>query len=198
MIKAVVLDWGGVMCPGGSPHSFRELLATSLGVDDDYARSLLHLGVVDLLLGEVTEDEYWHRLEQVHGKTIPETQRNAWLTWDDLKPNPHMVQLISDLKARGLKLGLLSNAVPNTRDIMLQHHSDDGFDAVVISCDDHCAKPDERAYLLISQKLGVEPSECVYIDDQQRMLDPASKLGMRIILAKNPAQTIEDINKQLS
>ena len=197
MIKAVVLDWGGVMCPGGSPHSFRKLLAASLGIDEERARTLLHLGVVDLLCGRITEDEYWLHLEQAQGKSIPEAQRNVWLTWDDLKPDPRMLQLVSDLKSRGLKLGLLSNAVPNTRNVMLQHHAGNGFNAVVISCDNHCAKPDEQAYLLIAQKLDVEPSECQYIDDQQRMLDPATKLGMRTILAKTPSQTIADINHQL-
>jgi len=197
MIKAIIFDWGGVMSPQGSPHSFRRLLAASLGTGEDYARSLIRDHVVDLLMGKITEDQYWRLLEERHGRPIPLSKRNVWLTWDDLKPDPRMLTAVRDLRQRGYKLGLLSNTTPSFKPELENHHIPELFDAVVLSCDAHFAKPDPEIYELICQKLGAKPAECLFIDDQQRMLDPAAALGLRTILATGPNQTLGAIEQEL-
>jgi len=57
-----------------------------------------------------------------------------------------------------------------------------------ISCDDGLKKPDEKAFELILQRLGVKPEESVFIDDKQENLDAAKKLGMKIALFENNKQ----------
>lgn len=44
------------------------------------------------------------------------------------------------------------------------------------------AKPDPRMFLLAAERLGVQPADCVYVDDRRSNLNAAESLGMRPIL----------------
>ena len=44
------------------------------------------------------------------------------------------------------------------------------------------AKPETEIYKISAEHLGVQPSECVFIDDQQKYLLGAEKTGMKTIL----------------
>ena len=56
------------------------------------------------------------------------------------------------------------------------------FDRVVLSYQEAIAKPDPRIYQLVCKRLGVEPSECVFADDNEVNVDAANKIGMHGIV----------------
>lgn len=197
MIKAVIFDWGGVISLKGHPHAFRTHLAAALGTDEEYARSILRHGIHELLRGQITEVEYWNKLETAHGAPIPPSSRNVFDVWEALKPDQRMTDFITSLKSRGYAVALLSNVVPHTDQMLRHHHALEIFDQVVLSTQAKFAKPDRGIYELMLKKLSLTPVECLFIDDQQRMLDPAAKLGMRTILAQDPDTTIKEIEHEL-
>jgi len=197
MIKAVIFDWGGVISLKGHPHAFREHLATALGTDQDYARSILGHGIHELLRGKITEAEYWKRLETAHGAPIPASKRNVFDVWDALKPNQQMTGFVSRLKARGYTVALLSNVVPDTAQMLRDYHALEPFDEVILSTQVGMAKPDQEIYQLMLNRLKLDAGECLFVDDQQRMLDPASTLGVHTILATEPEATIKEIERVL-
>jgi putative hydrolase of the HAD superfamily len=51
-------------------------------------------------------------------------------------------------------------------------------------------KPDPAIYELAAQRLGMHPSDCVFVDDLQVNLETATKLGMATVLHEDAAQTI--------
>ena len=54
-------------------------------------------------------------------------------------------------------------------------------------------KPDKRAYDLVLKELSEDPANCLFIDDLERNLPPAKKLGMKTILFS----TQENLEKEL-
>ncbi len=67
------------------------------------------------------------------------------------------------------------------------------FDAVVLSGEVGVAKPDLEIYQMIARNLGVEPSECVMIDDQPGYCEGAQMAGMQSILFANNEQSMSDL-----
>lgn len=72
------------------------------------------------------------------------------------------------------------------------------FDVVIASGDVGIAKPDIRIYELIAKQLGVQPEDCVFIDDRQDYCDGAQLAGMKTIIYTNNSNLIEDLGRALA
>lgn len=71
------------------------------------------------------------------------------------------------------------------------------FDVVVPSGKYGIAKPDVEIYQLTSQLLGIEPSECIMIDDKEDFCAGAEAAGMSSILYQDFENFSKDINQIL-
>ena len=69
----------------------------------------------------------------------------------------------------------------------------DLFHGIVESSRVGVRKPDPRFYLLACEQLGVEPPECVFLDDLGINLKPARALGMTTIKVGDPDEAIADL-----
>ena len=58
-------------------------------------------------------------------------------------------------------------------------------------------KPDPRFYELACESLGVEPDECVFLDDLGVNLKPARTLGMHTIKVTDPDRAISELEALL-
>ena len=63
------------------------------------------------------------------------------------------------------------------------------FDTVVISGEVGMRKPEEAIFLHAAQTLGLEPQECVFIDDIEANITAAVACGMTGVLHTEPAAT---------
>ena len=81
--------------------------------------------------------------------------------------------VVRTARAAGLRTGLLSNAGGCGRP-----EWPDLFDTVVLSGIAGVAKPDPEAFLLVAERLGVEPARCVFVDDLRRNVLGAAAVGM--------------------
>lgn len=59
-------------------------------------------------------------------------------------------------------------------------------------------KTKASAYLYVAEKLGKEPGEILFIDDQQKNVDAAHEAGMKTIKYKNLPQLKSDIDTLLN
>jgi putative hydrolase of the HAD superfamily len=71
------------------------------------------------------------------------------------------------------------------------------FDHVIESSKIGIRKPDPRIYQLMCEKLGVDPSACIYLDDLGINLKPAKAMGMRTIKVTSEAQLLEELGSLL-
>jgi putative hydrolase of the HAD superfamily len=67
------------------------------------------------------------------------------------------------------------------------------FDVVIESSKEGIRKPDPQFYLLACQKLAIEPSEAVFLDDLGINLKPARALGMITIKVETEEQTLSEL-----
>jgi putative hydrolase of the HAD superfamily len=68
------------------------------------------------------------------------------------------------------------------------------FDAVVESSKVGVRKPDSRIYLMMCDRLGVQPKGCVYLDDLGINCKSAAQLGMVAIKVVSEAQALAELN----
>jgi putative hydrolase of the HAD superfamily len=69
------------------------------------------------------------------------------------------------------------------------------FEFVVESSKLGMRKPDPRIYEHTCQLLGVEPGECVYLDDLGINLKPARAMGMKTIKVENADQALGELEQ---
>lgn len=123
---------------------------------------------------------------------------------------PAMVATLDTLKAEGRRIGCITNNVPGgkmgikgagmTRSeeaanevakIMAR------FEHVIESSKAGVRKPDPRIYLMMCETLGVEPGECIYLDDLGINCKPASQLGMHAIKVTSGEQALAELSAAL-
>jgi HAD superfamily hydrolase (TIGR01509 family) len=59
------------------------------------------------------------------------------------------------------------------------------------------AKPERRIYELACERLGVQPTEMIFLDDAERCVAAAHDCGIHAILFQNTAQAIADVEAVL-
>src|SRR5579862_1120996 len=72
------------------------------------------------------------------------------------------------------------------------------FDDIVISSHVGLAKPQPEIYHLAAKRLEAQPSECVYIDDEDYRVEGAKRAGLEGIVYKDLDQMKSELNKILS
>lgn len=171
MVKAIIFDFGGVIV-----RDFYSPLVDRLkdGVSQE-KRDEFDAAEEAVVKGGVSKEEFFAQFDRLLGAGfVQHLDRNVEATYDS--PNPEAINLIKDLKAK-YKVGLLSNNFPFWVGVLRKQEYFKLFDAVTVSCETGLAKPDKEIYLLAAKSLGVEPAECVFVDDKQINVDGALAAG---------------------
>ena len=69
------------------------------------------------------------------------------------------------------------------------------FDGIVISGEEGFRKPDPRMYALGAARAGVEPTDCVFVDDLAFNLPPAQELGMAVVHHTGAETTLAELGR---
>lgn len=97
-----------------------------------------------------------------------------------------MLDLVAEVRDAGIRTALCSNSFgleyPRDRWDVL-------FDHAVISAEVGMRKPDLEIYRLTCKKLGLDPAECVFVDDMEPNIAAAEQLGMAGVLHADVATT---------
>lgn len=189
MIKAIIFDCFGVLAIDGwlpfkkeyfgkNPQLFEEATDLNKRTDaglasyDDFIRDIARLAKVD---------------ESIVRKRV-----------EDNPPNTELFDYITSELRPAYRIGLLSNAGANWLNEIFKPEQVALFDATSLSFESGFIKPDVRAFKDIVQKLGVDSTECVFIDDQERYCDGAREVGMPCIVYRDFSQFKAEIDQILS
>jgi len=94
---------------------------------------------------------------------------------------------IAVARAAGLSLGLASSSTPVLIDAVLRKLGlEDTFDVTKSAVDEEYGKPHPAVFLSTARLLGVEPAECVAIEDSAAGVQSAHAAGMRVIAVPPP------------
>ncbi len=116
---------------------------------------------------------------------------------------PAMVTALDQLKAAGYRLACITNNVPAGHGAGMARSGDSRdayelvfarFEHVIESSKAGVRKPDPRIYLMMCEKLGLEPAQCIYLDDLGINCKPAAQLGMTAIKVTGGEQALADLS----
>lgn len=98
--------------------------------------------------------------------------------------HPGILPMLWNLKARGIKLGLISNCYEEEAMVIRRWPEGRCFDTMTLSCEEGVRKPDPEIYRRCMERLGVSAQECLFIGDGgSHELEAARSLGMTALQA---------------
>ena len=205
MSQALISDFGGVLT---SP-----LIEGFLAYQDESGISMDELGramgrvadargehpLFQLERGEISEAEFRDVLQsELHERF--DLERLRTLYFEHLRPNRPMIDYVRELRGRGLRTALLTNNVrewePRWRAKLPE--LDEIFEVVVDSAFVGMRKPERGIYELTLARLdGMDPRDCVFVDDLEPNCAAARELGMRVVRFESAEQAIPEIEEAL-
>jgi putative hydrolase of the HAD superfamily len=205
VIRAVLWDFGGVIL--SSPFEAFRRYEAEHSIPLDFIRRVNATN---------PDRNAWARLERSEldhegfddafaeeslalGHEVPGADVLALLAGD---VRPEMVAALDAVIAAGYRTACLTNNVvsrdedpeagrPEVDAVMAR------FDIVVESSKLGIRKPEPAFYARACELLGVEPDECVFLDDLGINLKPAKSMGMTTIKVDDPADAIAELEQVL-
>ena len=192
-VKAVILDFGGVLLHVGDPQK-HAALAQELGIPVQTLQGEIFNGPLSLAAqrGEITARDLWVKLAQQWGLPPEKAEWLAARFWEGIRIDYALVDWLRGLRPR-YRTGLLSNAWDDLRDLLHKLAIADAFDAMVISAEDRLMKPEPAIYHLMLERLGVAPAEAVFVDDRAENVHAAHALGMRTVHYRRREQVLAEL-----
>lgn len=203
--RAVIFDLGGVVMASpidafreyerrvGLPHRF--ISEVIVGGDDDSAWSRLERG-------ELALDEFAVAFEAecaAAGQTVRGADMLATLQGSG-EARPGMLEAIGRIRAAGLRTAALTNNWVTEDQSSMKERVPvlaELFDIVIESWVVGLRKPDPRIYELVCEKLGVAPTEAVFLDDLGVNLKPARAMGMTTIKVADAETALAELEAVL-
>jgi len=117
------------------------------------------------------------------------------------KPVFQQRYLLARLKREGYRMAMCSNSVRSSVDIMSRNSGLDVFFEFTLSNEDVVKpKPDPEMYTLAMSKMGLDPSECLIVEDNENGIKAAYASGAHVLEVANPdavsyARVMNTINK---
>jgi len=197
--KAVIFDYGNVLCQPQSAAD-TQALADILSLPVPQFSAVYWQFRPSYDDGSLPAD-YWNAVAQAASRELSPAQI-AQLTEIDNRswshPAPIMPQWAQELRAAGIQTALLSNMPAPVRDYILGCPWLPDFDVRVFSCDFGQSKPAPGIYRYCMQRLGVSPTEALFLDDREANIHAAEALGLPSVLFNDPASVILEITRRFA
>ena len=191
-MKAIIFDLDGVIVSTDEQHYLGwQALADKLGIPFSREVNNRFRGVSRMACMDI--------LEQIGSKHYTREEKEAYAAWkndfyrnllsqmspEDLKPE--VKSTLEKLRARGMKLAIGSSS-KNAKFILERIGLADFFDAVCDGTNIIRSKPDPEVFLKAAEFLGLEPAECLVVEDAVSGVDAAHAGGMRSAAVGDAAQ----------
>lgn len=188
MIKAVIFDCFGVLVTDGwLPFKQRHF-----GHDQEKMERATELNhMVDA--GLIPYDKF---VEEIASMAHVSAQK-VDSTLKSVVPNESLIEFIAQELKPHFKIGMLSNVAGDWLQQMFTAEQLALFDEVMLSYDTKVIKPDPRAYQIAAERLDVAPSECLFIDDQERNVTAAQEQGMQGLWYRSAHDNMQEFHKIL-
>jgi putative hydrolase of the HAD superfamily len=179
-LKAVIFDFGGVICFHPSAQQIAEASA-ACGLDPpDFLRAFWK----NRLAYDAGQDPYvyWREVAANAGRVFDdaliaqmiEREIDFWSCYDQ-----RVLAWTSSLRANGIRTGILSN-LPRPLGTHLRKSGNllEHFDHVTFSYELGVAKPQREIYDHAIHGLGIAPAEALFLDDREENVEGARAAGL--------------------
>ena len=193
MIKAIIFDMDGVLIEAKDWHyealnralklfgyqiSRYEHLTSYDGLPTSKKLQMLSVerGLPIGLHSFINEMKQLYTMEIVHSKC---------------KPRFNHEYALSSLKSRGYKLAVASNSIRNTIDVMMEKANLNRYLDLIVSAEDvKNPKPAPEIYVLAMRSLGLNPENCLIVEDNENGIKAAIASGAYVLKVRD----VEEVN----
>jgi putative hydrolase of the HAD superfamily len=194
-IKAVLLDYGGVIADEGFQNGLRAM-SREQGLDGDKTLQIAKYAVYDsgFILGSGTEEAFWQSMRdgaRLKGSDAELTQR----VLEGFVLRPWMIGWVQQLHAQGYLTVILSDQSHWLDWLDQRDHFFQYFDHVFNSY--HMGKGKRYLSLFpeITERLALSPSEILFVDDMQSNVTRAQSSGWNAIRYLDKSSFLEQIDR---
>ena len=202
MIKGCVFDFGGVMTTMTMPERVRPIVR-ELGIP----WSAIEAGFAKYrrqMDGDlISMEEMYDRTFADAGISITPEDRARIVEADQasyLYRNEETLSFMKDLKARGFKIGILTNMCTGFARLFRIHFPDfiAVADAMVISGEEHLYKPQPEIYDLVERRIGLPANELCFFDDAESNCRGAEESGWQAIRFSTTAKAVAGFERLIA
>lgn len=182
MVEAVIFDMDGLMIDTEivNYYAFRDFFRT-LGVELSKEDYYTHI------TGKSVENAFESMRKTFH---IEFTMMDAFAYLEktnkqrseNIPLKPGLIELLQYLKSRDIKLAIAtSSGLSRVYDLFRNYHVIEYFDEIVCGPDVKRGKPAPDIFLKACEKLGVEPSKAIVLEDSEAGIEAAYNAHVRVI-----------------
>lgn len=193
MIKAIIFDMDGVLIEAKDWHyealnralklfgyqiSRYEHLTSYDGLPTSKKLQMLSVerGLPPGLHSFINQMKQQYTMEIVHSKC---------------KPRFNHEYALSNLKSKGYKLAVASNSIRNTINVMMEKSNLNRYLDLIVSAEDvKNPKPAPEIYRLTMQNLGLNPENCLIVEDNENGIKAAIASGAYVLKVRD----VDEVN----
>lgn len=197
MKRGLLADFGGVLTTNVF-DSFKEFCRAE-GLPEDSVKNMFRERGEGLSLlrrlekGELTAEEFSTRFAPLLGVRADGLVERLF---GGIGPDEPMIDAVRRARAAGVRTGLISNSwgdgIAYEPALM-----EELFDAVVISGEVGMHKPQPEIFRLGAERIGVDPEDCVFVDDLRENCEGAEAVGMTAVLHRGAERSIPRLEELL-
>ncbi|MEQ8189028.1 MAG: HAD family phosphatase [Candidatus Eremiobacterota bacterium] len=182
-IKALIFDYGEVICPQDR-GKINEMKSRLMPGEKDFSEIYFRYRL-EYDLNNLSPEGYWKKV--LHDCNVSMSDREieelikidikSWLSVDK-----RMLSFIREIKYKVSKIAILSNMpLPILEKMEESFHWLSLFDTIIFSCRVGSVKPEPEIYRMCLSKLALKAEDCLFIDDSEKNIAGAQKIGMNTI-----------------
>jgi len=196
-IKALFLDYGGVIADEGFQNSLREI-SREQGLDENATLQVAKYAVYDsgFIVGSGTENDLWKIMREDAGLRGNDDELSERVLQGFIL-RPWMIEQVRILRDQGYLTGILSDQSHwldwlDRRDQFFQY-----FDYVLNSYHMGKGKRDPALFAEIAEQLKLLPNEILFVDDMQSNVTRAQSAGWQAIRYVDQASFLEELARYI-
>lgn len=200
-LQALIFDMDGVVCDTMPFHlqAWMKYVAQTPELAEIDRGCLAQMGgrrnrelLMELLNRPISEAEIhrWGSEKEAMYRSLIQDQI-VWL--------PGLMAFLQQARSQGLRLGLGTSACRENVELLMSHE-DLGtfFEVKIMELDVQRGKPDPQCYLLVADRLGVAPEQCLVFEDAIAGVQAARNAGMRAwgVLTSCSAAELQEVGAE--
>ncbi|GAA2912789.1 HAD family hydrolase [Enterococcus pseudoavium] len=196
MLEAIIFDMDGVLVD--SEYTYFQSKSQILREAGHIVEESYHFQFMG-----TTSEYMWQQMKQEFALplTVPEyvakmtALRQEMIRRDGIKVIPHVQAFVKRLHGAGLKLAVASSSsLAEIKENLLALGLSDYFSEVVSTEEVKHSKPAPDVYLAAAERIGVDPKNCLGIEDTKNGTGAVRNAGMVCVGFANPAFPKQDLS----
>ena len=189
MIEAIIFDMDGTLVdtePFNTEIERRQFRLNKIVISEENHQK--YLGVAS--------DAMWKEIAEQHNLRIPVEELieqnhlesiRYFTEIEKIPVMPGLVDLLEKLQDKKYPMAVASSSTPEIIDLILDKTNLKNYFQVIVSAEQAGkSKPEPDVFLLAAEKLGIQPANCLVVEDSENGIKAALAAGMTCVAYQSP------------